>query len=271
MILVRPGTFTMGASRRDPGQRANETLREVRLSRPYYLGATEVTNEQFRKYRSSHSSGRFGSVTLETPSHPVVNVRWEDAAGYCNWLNEAAQLPAAYASGTGALAPLRPLQHGFRLPTEAEWAWAARYAGVKGVKGAEKAGRFPWGDAMPPAPGSGNFADQSVSGQLADAFKDYSDGFTGTAPVGRFRASPAGFFDLAGNVAEWVNDYYGIRAARAPEPDPTGPAAGKHHVIRGSSWMQASVSALRWTYRDYGSEPRPDVGFRCARYATETP
>ena len=265
MILVRPGTFTMGASRRDPGQRANETLREVRLSGPYYLGTTEVTNEQFRKYSPKHSSGRFGSVTLETPSHPVVNVRWEDAAGYCNWLNEAAQLPAAYASGTGALAPVLPLQHGFRLPTEAEWAWAARHAGV------EKASRFPWGDAMPPAPGSGNFADRSVSRQLADAFKNYSDGFAGTAPVGHFRASPAGIFDLAGNVAEWVNDYYGIRAATAPEPDPTGPAAGKHHVIRGSSWMQASVSALRSTYRDYGSEPRPDVGFRCARYATKTP
>jgi hypothetical protein len=50
-----------------------------------------------------------------------------------------------------------------------------------------------------------------------------------------------------------------------------GPASGKLHVIRGSSWMQASVSALRWTYRDYGIEPRPDVGFRCARYATERP
>jgi formylglycine-generating enzyme required for sulfatase activity len=264
MILVRPGRFTMGASRRDPGQRANETLREVQLSRPYYLAATEVTNEQFRKYRANHRSGRFGSVSLEIPSHPVVNVRWEDAAGYCNWLNEAAQLPAAYASSAGPLAPILPLQHGFRLPTEAEWAWAARHAGV------EKTSRFPWGEAMPPAPGSGNFADRSVSGELADALKDYSDGFVATAPVGRFRPSPAGFFDLAGNAAEWVQDYYAIRAGPA-QTDPTGPATGKHHVIRGSSWMQASVTALRWTYRDYGTEPRPDVGFRCARYATETP
>jgi len=264
MILVRPGTFTMGASRRDPGQRANETLHEVQLSRPYYLGATEVTNDQFRKYRPKHNSGRFGSVSLETPSHPVVNLRWEDAAGYCNWLNEAAQLPAAYASGTGGLAPVVPLQRGFRLPTEEEWAWAARHAGV------DKASRFPWGEAMPPAPGSGNFADRSISGELADAFKDYDDGFVGTSPVGHFRPGPAGFFDLAGNVAEWVHDYYAIRAAPS-QADPTGPTAGKHHVIRGSSWMQASVSALRWTYRDYGTEPRPDVGFRCARYATEAP
>lgn len=264
MILVRPGKFTMGASRRDPGQRANEMLREVELARPYYLGATEVTNGQFRKYRPKHSSGRFGSLSLDTPSHPVVNVRWEDAAGYCNWLNEAAQLPAAYDGSADALALVLPVQHGFRLPTEAEWAWAARHAGI------ERASRFAWGDAMPPAKGSGNFADRSISGELADAFKDYNDGFPGTAPAGQFQAGPAGFFDLAGNAAEWVHDYYAIRVA-PPGTDPTGPAAGKHHVIRGSSWMQASVSALRWTYRDYGTEPRPDVGFRCARYATETP
>jgi formylglycine-generating enzyme required for sulfatase activity len=263
MVLVRPGKFTMGASRREPGQRANETLREVQLSRAYYLGATEVTNAQFRRYRPNHQSGKYGAVALDDPAHPVVNVRWEDAAGYCNWLNEAAQLPPSYASVAGGLAPVRPPRHGFRLPTEAEWEWAARHAGVP------KASRFPWGDAMPPAPASGNFADRSVAGLLADALKDYNDGYAGTAPVGRFAASAAGFFDLAGNAAEWVHDYYDVRAT--PEPDPTGPAAGKHHVIRGSSWMQASVSALRWTYRDYGTDPRADVGFRCARYATETP
>lgn len=265
MILVRPGRITLGASRRDPGQRANEILREVDLVRPYYLGATEVTNAQFQKYRPKHQSGRFGALGLEVPSHPVVNVRWEDAAGYCNWLNEAARLPASYTGGPGALAPVLPLRHGFRLPTEAEWEWAGRRAG--GAKNS----RFPWGDDMPPPRGSGNFADRLASGELADTLRNYEDGYAGTAPVGRFAASPAGFFDLAGNAAEWVHDFYDIRANTAPEKDPTGPAAGKQHVIRGSSWMQASVSALRWTYRDYGTEPRPDVGFRCARYATEAP
>jgi formylglycine-generating enzyme required for sulfatase activity len=264
MILVRPGRFTMGASRRDPGQRANEALREAELARPYYLGATEVTNEQFLKYRANHRSGRYGSLSLETPSHPVVNVRWGDAAGYCNWLNEGARLPAAYTGTPGALSPVLPMQHGYRLPTEAEWEWAARHAGV------DKPSRFPWGDAMPPATGSGNFADRSIAGELADALRDYSDGFATTAPVASFRPGPGGFFDLAGNAAEWVHDYYAIRAAPS-ETDSLGPATGKLHVIRGSSWMQASVSALRWTYRDYGIEPRPDVGFRCARYATGTP
>jgi len=265
MVLVRPGRFTMGASRRDPGQRANETLREVHLVRPYYLAATEVTNAQFQKYRPKHQSGRFGALGLALPSHPVVNVRWEDAAGYCNWLNEAARLPASYAGGQRGLAPVLPFGLGFRLPTEAEWEWAARRAG------GGKESRFPWGDDLPPPQGSGNFADRSVSGELADTIKNYDDGYAGTAPVGRFKATPAGFLDLAGNAAEWVHDYYDIRATTVPEKDPTGPAAGKQRVIRGSSWMHASVSALRWTYRDYGTEPRADVGFRCARYATEAP
>lgn len=263
MLLVKPGKFTMGASRRDPGQRANETLREVRLLRPYYLGATEVTNAQFQKFRPGHHSGRFDAVGLEGESNPVVNVRWEDAAGYCNSLNGAAKLPPVYGTAGAGMSAAVPLGQGFRLPTEAEWEWAARFAGVG------QPTRFAWGDALPPPPGSGNFADRSVAGILADTVNDYDDGFAGTAPVGRFRASPAGFFDLAGNAAEWVHDFYSIPTAGKADIDPVGPGAGKLHVIRGSSWMQSSVSALRWTYRDYGSEPRPDVGFRCARYATE--
>ena len=265
MVLVKPAKFTMGASRRDPGQRANETLREVQLLRPYYLGATEVTNAQFQKFRPGHHSGRFDALALEGESHPVVNVRWEDAAAYCNALNAAAKLPPVYGTGGGGLSTALPLGQGFRLPTEAEWEWAARFAGVR------QPSRFAWGDALPPPPGSGNFADRSVAGILADTVNDYDDGFAATAPVGRFRASPAGFFDLAGNAAEWVHDFYSIPAAGRTETDPVGPGAGKLHVIRGSSWMQSSVSALRWTYRDYGNEPRPDVGFRCARYATEAP
>ena len=264
MILARPAAFTMGASRRDPGQRANETLHRVELARPYYLAATEVTNEQFRKFSRKHSSGRFGTASLENPTHPVVNVRWQEAAGYCNWLNEAAGLPPAYTVDGKELNAALPMQNGFRLPTEAEWAWAARHAGV------DKPSRFPWGNSMPPTPRSGNFADASIAGELADAIREYNDGFTGTAPVGSFPPSSAGFFDLAGNAAEWVHDYYSIGAA-ARGRDPMGPATGKLHVIRGSSWMQGNISALRWTYRDYGIDPRPDVGFRCARYATETP
>jgi formylglycine-generating enzyme required for sulfatase activity len=263
MVLLRPRPFTMGASRREPGQRANETLRPVKLARPYYLAATEVTNAQFRRFRPKHDSGRYGSIGLDDPAQPVVNVRWEDAAAYCNSLNAAAGLPEAYAVQPGGLALVQPVRQGYRLPTEAEWAWAARHAGGAPVA------RFPWGDALPPPPRSGNFADRSVAGVLADTIQGYDDAYAGPAPVGRFDASAAGLYDMAGNVAEWVHDAYAIGAPAGEETDPTGPAGGKHRVVRGSSWMQSSISALRWTYRDYGSDPRPDVGFRCARYATE--
>jgi len=265
MVLLRPGPFTMGASRREPGQRANERLRPVKLVRPYYLGTMEVTNEQFQRFRANHDSGRYGSIWLGAPAQPAANVRWEDAAAYCNSLNAAAGLPETYAVQAGGTTLRQPVGKGYRLPTEAEWEWAARYAG-----GAQ-ATRFPWGDAMPPPPRSGNFADRSIAGVLADTIQGYDDDYAGPAPVGRFNPSAVGLYDMAGNVAEWMHDVYAIDTRAEEETDPTGPPSGKHHVIRGSSWMQSSISALRWTYRDYGPDPRPDVGFRCARYATEAP
>jgi formylglycine-generating enzyme required for sulfatase activity len=255
----------MGASRREPGQRANERLHAVKLARPYYLATTEVTNEQFRRFRPGHDSGRYGSIGLDDPAQPVVNVRWDDAAAYCNSLNAAGGFAEAYAARPDGMQLTQPVGRGYRLPTEAEWAWAARHA-----DGAQTS-RFAWGDALPPAPGSGNFADRSVAGVLADTIQDYNDDYAGPAPVGRFKPSAAGLYDMAGNAAEWVHDVYAIQARGEEETDPTGPPSGKHHVIRGSSWMQSSISALRWTYRDYGPDPRPDVGFRCARYATEAP
>ncbi len=265
MVLLRPSPFTMGASRREPGQRANETLHPVKLARPFYLATTEVTNAQFRRFRPNHNSGRYGSIGLDDPAQPVVNVRWEDAAAYCNSLSAPAKLPEAYRVERGNPTLVRPVGQGYRLPTEAEWEWAARHAG-----GAQPT-RFPWGDAMPPASRSGNFADRSVAGVLADTIQDYDDDYAGSAPVGRFTPSAAGLYDMAGNAAEWMQDTYAIHAPAGEATDPMGPSAGKHHVIRGSSWMQSSISALRWTYRDYGPDPRPDVGFRCARYATGAP
>ena len=95
----------------------------------------------------------------------------------------------------------------------------------------------------------------------------YDDGFASTAATGRFPASAIGIYDGGGNVAEWVNDFYTVPTPGLTDPvvDPLGPENGKPRVIRGSSWRHAGETELRWTYRDYGTEARPDVGFRIAR------
>jgi formylglycine-generating enzyme required for sulfatase activity len=97
----------------------------------------------------------------------------------------------------------------------------------------------------------------------------YDDGFASTAEGGKFPANAIGIFDGAGNVAEWVNDFYTVPAPGITSPlvDPLGPERGPSYVIRGSSWRHASPTELRLSFRDYGNDPRPDVGFRVARNA----
>jgi formylglycine-generating enzyme required for sulfatase activity len=259
--LLSGGRFQMGASRREPGRRANETLREVELRRPFYLAAREVTNGQFKRFKPDHSSGRVGPHDLGGEANPVVQITWEDAAAYCNWLSAQEGLEAAYAVREGQLAPVTPLTTGYRLPTEAEWSRAARYPGPGPLK-------YPWGDALPAPPRSGNFADESARALVPIVLQGYNDGFPATAQVGSFPPNALGLYDLGGNVAEWVHDAYSIPPGESGvEVDPAGPPPGQLHVVLGSSFLQGSVSELRLSYRDYAVKPRADVGFRIARYA----
>ncbi len=260
--LIEPGRFRVGAPRREPGRRANETLREIEVTRAFYLATQEVSNKEFRQFQAKHRSGRGGRVSLENDHHPVVNVSWEDAVRYCNWLSEKASLEPAYAFRNGELQGVIPLSNGYRLPTEAEWAWGARFAGGAGLK-------YPWGSSLPVASGSGNYADLSAQDNLEATLPDYRDGFPGTAPVDSFGPNAVGLKNMGGNVAEWTHDYYAIAPSNSGPPirDPLGPESGDYHVIRGSSWMHSTVTELRLSFRDYGNKPRPDVGFRIARYA----
>ncbi|TDJ34211.1 MAG: PEGA domain-containing protein [Gammaproteobacteria bacterium] len=261
LVLVTPSKFTMGASRRQPGRRANETLREVNMERLFYLARHEVTNAQFNAFASGHDAGEFEGQRLNKAEQPVVNISWEEAALYCNWLSKQELRPNFYLTEFGKVIGINPTATGYRLPTEAEWEW-----GIRQVKSVEDALRFPWGNNLPPPDRHGNYADHSAAHLVGRIIFGYNDNHIVAAPVGTFTANALGVYDLSGNVSEWVNDYYEI-PGEEPTSDPLGPQSAEYRVIRGSSWMNGTVTDLRVSFRDYGLDGRQDVGFRIARFA----
>ncbi|NOX52129.1 MAG: PEGA domain-containing protein [Gammaproteobacteria bacterium] len=261
--LLEPSDIRMGASRREPGRRANETLREVSLTKLFYLSTTEVSNSQFRQFASGHDSGSFEEVSLNDDDMPAVNVSWHEAAAFCNWLSDKQQLPQFYEIEFGKVISVNHQATGYRLPTEAEWAWAARSTADKLI---ESQLRFPWGQNLPPPDRQGNYADRSASALVGRIIFGYNDNHQAAAPVATFKANHLGLFDMGGNAAEWINDFYGI-PDKAAVTDPLGPSSGDYHVIRGSSWMHGTITELRFSFRDYGIKGREDIGFRIARFA----
>lgn len=254
--------FIMGSSRREPGRRANETLQKVRLTRWFYLSVKEVTNAEYRRFDKEHNSGDVRGTSLNKDDQPAVNITWQQAARYCNWLSKQDELQPFYREENGDITGINPDADGYRLPTEAEWAWAARYRSGQDML------KFPWGGEMPPPKNSGNYADESAAHLMGRIIHGYNDGYVVTAPVGSFPASDKGLYDMGGNVAEWVNDFYDIMVPQTEQArvDPLGSQRGDHRVIRGSSWAHGSITELRLSFRDYGSEARDDVGFRIARF-----
>ena len=262
MILLLPGEFEMGSQRGSQGWRSNEVRRKVRISKRYYLGSKEVTNREFRAFVPTHTSGAERFRALAADSSPAVDVDWQAAAAFCNWLSSQENLPLQYQNRAGRLQPIAEPGTGYRLPTEAEWVWAARYGGGVGDT------RYPWGESMPPPSRSGNYADLSASSLVTITLSGYNDNFPFTAPAGSFPPNAMGFYDLGGNVSEWMDDFYGTDTLYPNfEVDPRGPTEGRFHVIRGASWLHGALRELRWAFRDFGEKERIDVGFRLARYA----
>jgi formylglycine-generating enzyme required for sulfatase activity len=260
--LIGPAGYTMGSPRRESGRRANESQRNVQLKRRFYLGTREVTNAAYRQFRPQHRSGFVGQHTLELDGQPVVNVSWQDAAEFCNWLSQQDGLPPAYQDQGGKLVLVVPASTGYRLPTEAEWEWAARANRDGSLR------KYPWGDALPVPAGAGNFGDRKAQPLLETYLEYLDDGAATTANVGSFAADALGFYDMGGNAAEWMTDLYKVQPAdTAVTVDPVAGGPGNVHVIRGSSWRHATVTELRAAYRDYGEGRRDDLGFRIARYA----
>lgn len=260
--LYYPRAYTMGTSRREAGRRPNETQREIILQKPFYFSLNEVTNGQFKQFKREHSSGTFQQQSLDSERQPAVRLTWNDAALYCNWLSEQESLPLFYQVVDGEITGFNPESTGYRLPSEAEWEWIARTRD----DGDEL--RYPWGEQLPPPDNAGNFADLSTRAFLGEILVEYNDNYIGSAPVGQFTVNQRGVYDMAGNVAEWVHDFYGSvgTIGGAPEVDPLGPESGQFHTIRGSSWAHGTITELRLSFRDFGDESRDDVGFRVARY-----
>ena len=262
LVLVAPGRMLMGSSRREQGRRSNEFQHQIELTRPFYIGTREVTNAQFKRFKQQHSSGSFAGYSLDGDSLPVVNVSWEEAAAYCNWLSRADGLPPFYALTDGTVTTVTPPTIGYRLPTEAEWAYAARRAKR------DETVKYGWGGRFPPPDNSGNFADETARALLPVVLSGYRDGFMASAPVASFAPNPAGVYDMEGNVAEWCHDWYAPTApVSGREKNPLGPAEGTHHVVRGASWRDAAITELRLAARRYAGKGADDIGFRVARYA----
>ncbi len=261
--LVPAGSFLMGSERREQGRRPNETSRRVTISKPFYLAAREVTNAEFRRFRPNHGSGFVDKRSVDLDAQAVTGVGWGDAVAYCNWLSEQDGLPPAYEPKDGGWVLRTPITTGYRLPTEAEWEYAARYGGP-----GKPQRRYDWGDALPVPPRQANLAGAEATAAVERLLDGWNDDYQAVAPPGKFAPNPLGLFDLTGNVSEWTQDVYASFIEPTPATDPLGPATtGSRRVIKGSSWRTASFGELRAAWREGAESPSQDIGFRIARHA----
>lgn len=249
MVWIPGGSFTMGCSAIKISEFLNihtkyhpESLDDEKPEHTvrvdgFWMYAYDVTVAHYRTF-----CGVTGREMPNVPDwgwhddHPMVNVSWEDAKAYADWV-------------------------GVALPTEAEWEYAARGG---------KQTTFVWGDAWPPPNGAGNFADETCkqSGRYNDwnFIEGYDDGYVNTSPVGAFAANAYGLYDMAGNVWQWCADWYDVGYyAHSPADNPTGPANGSARVLRGGCWFSSGPRPQRVAVRrPEGPSFRSDgFGFRC--------
>jgi formylglycine-generating enzyme required for sulfatase activity len=219
-VLIPAGSFTMGADKNFEDASDDETPQHrVRISKPFYLGTYEVTQAQWTAVMGNNPSKYKGR------SNPVEQVSWDDIQVFIQRLNQ------------------KEGHTRYRLPTEAEWEYAAR-AGTEST--------YSFGD------------DARELGKYAWYDENYRSG--STHPVGQKQPNAWGLYDMHGNVWEWVQDWYGDRYySDSPDTDPKGPSSGSYRVLRGGGWY-FSAQYCRAAFRDFNS---PDiryyyVGFRLA-------
>lgn len=253
-LFVIDDTFTMGAPRSEQGQRANEFLRRVALTKPFYAGVFEISSGQFAKF-DPQKAGSGATV-------PVTSISWQEGAAYCNWLSNREKLQPFYNISKGQVTGFNANADGYRLLSEGEWEWLARKSG----KSAQTI--FTWGNDTVIPPKAANVADEGAKGQVRFYVPNYTDGYTGVAPVGSFNVEPSGLYDMAGNVSEWVHDVYSIvpPIPNSVEKNPLGQQRGPAHVVKGGNFRSGTTTTLRPAFREGVTSGRDDVGLRVGRY-----
>ncbi len=262
-VFVGGGTFDMGDTFGD-GDDDEKPVHEVYVE-DFYIGKYEVTVEEFGRfvnatgYRTDAERGGRGYIMnssgngveqhhganwlspgfYQNGKHPVVHISRQDATAYIEWIKQK----------TGKK---------YRLPTEAEWEYAARDGG--------KRHKHSWGNGIP----DGNIAGMEIlerfPGGSWTVWDGYKDRYVHTSPVGRFRANNLGIFDMTGNVWEWCSDRYSKDYYKnSPLNNPKGPPFGSCFLIRGGSWHSGPKS-VRTSYRvGVNSDASDDnLGFRLA-------
>jgi formylglycine-generating enzyme required for sulfatase activity len=272
LVLLPAGEYLQGSERREQGRRSNEVQRTVKLTRAFYLAATEVSNAQFKTFRPAHLAGVVAGKSLDLDPQAVSNISWNDAVEFCNWLSLREGLPAAYERREGRWQLVQPFNHGYRLPTEAEWEYAARYVDGR------RWHRYAWGDTLPPPAGAANLAGAEAlatkpgaESAAPSSVPQYRDEHEVIAPVDSYARSAAGLQGMGGNVSEWVHDVYESMPAAVEVSDPMGPATDGPHAVRGANWRSATIPELRLAWREGGPAPSVVIGFRVARLAEESP
>ena len=228
-VRIAPGTFTMGSPTGEEGREADENQHRVTITRAYCMKATEVTQGEWQAVMGSNPSA-FKNCGANCP---VEQVSWDDAVGYANALSRREGLPECYAGSTFTGLGCR----GYRLPTEAEWEYAAR-AGTTGA----------------------------TYGKLNSVAWSYDNAGETTHPVRQKQPNAWGLYDMLGNVWEWTGDWND--AYPATVTDPTGPARGPSRVFRGGSWYNfARCARAAFRYYDSPGNRGNNLGFRLVRTA----
>ena len=233
MIFCPPGTFMMGSPTSETGRGTDETQHQVTLTNGFYLGKYEVTQAQYQTVMNGNPEGLSADPShFKGSNRPVEKASWEDAQIFLTRLNSIEQSAGRLPNGWK-----------YVLPTEAEWEYACR-AGTTTA--------YSWS----------NDINSSHANYNWDGTWNKGNDFKETVEIGQFSANPWGFFDMHGNVREWVHDWKANYLSGA-QTDPEGPALGSLRVRRGGAWY-GGEGTLRSAKRDQNAPSARNsyVGFR---------